>query len=564
MVDVFVSYSAEDRLEVERVVSALERRGLSVWWDQRIEEHEWGPQIEENLSSARRVLAFISQNAVNSKKYYIVAEMDRALSENKLIPIQVGRFTQPLIFAGLTFGRQIYYFENFDDFIADKRFLDICNLCKRDNIGTSVTPMRQTAAQWLDHRPGLSDIALAFAVAAMETAPLSIVLKGAALLEQNLKEVLGQGIEDLGDNDGYRALLTPRRQRMDAIGAVIYHSAHRRYGEDVEHVRFVDPRRGLELFAYVWEELDLFRQPLVNWLEQLAEARGIRVRLRLGLMIGALARVHFMAVFEALISPWALQNNKCVRDVADVALSVVAMDCGHKSTVAAIIKEWAHSNNEGARRAAIEVSCGYTGFRYENLSISILKTLAASSVGNVKMYEIMGDAVDFLFTEISNADDNTLLDIGKLFEALADWSEKAENEAVGMLPLYLFLRVMRHTPLMRKRETQGRFSLEDLVKDRFAIPTAQMFAISLRKFGDKDFSPRKEAQNIISMFMEKTKEINSSGSIEKTSDVLLKLVQNIYLRAGEQNDQHRILFCVRSLYTEEDVRKIEYKAVLTS
>lgn len=54
MVDVFVSYKAEDRRRVVPLVQALEADGLTVWWGAHIGGGvDWRDSIEENLDAAR-------------------------------------------------------------------------------------------------------------------------------------------------------------------------------------------------------------------------------------------------------------------------------------------------------------------------------------------------------------------------------------------------------------------------------------------------------------------------------------------------------------------------------
>ena len=53
MVDVFISYKAEDRRRVAPLVRALEVDGLSVWWDAHIGGGvDWRDTLEGNLARA--------------------------------------------------------------------------------------------------------------------------------------------------------------------------------------------------------------------------------------------------------------------------------------------------------------------------------------------------------------------------------------------------------------------------------------------------------------------------------------------------------------------------------
>ena len=65
MTDVFLSYAREDRTFAEALAKALECKGWSIWWDQRLEAGEvWDEVIESNIEAARIVLVLWSPTSV--------------------------------------------------------------------------------------------------------------------------------------------------------------------------------------------------------------------------------------------------------------------------------------------------------------------------------------------------------------------------------------------------------------------------------------------------------------------------------------------------------------------
>ena len=57
MADVFLSYAREDRDRAQRLASALESHGWSVWWDRNIVADQIFDQvIEHELDAAKRVV----------------------------------------------------------------------------------------------------------------------------------------------------------------------------------------------------------------------------------------------------------------------------------------------------------------------------------------------------------------------------------------------------------------------------------------------------------------------------------------------------------------------------
>ena len=65
---IFVSYSHKDSQKVLPIINELEKEGFRVWYDSGIEAGtEWPEYIEDHLSRAEVVLAFMSPNAIQSR-----------------------------------------------------------------------------------------------------------------------------------------------------------------------------------------------------------------------------------------------------------------------------------------------------------------------------------------------------------------------------------------------------------------------------------------------------------------------------------------------------------------
>ncbi len=68
MADVFLSYATEDRPLAERLAAALEKAGLSVWWDRYIRGgSEFSQDIERELEAAGKVLVLWSKSGNRSR-----------------------------------------------------------------------------------------------------------------------------------------------------------------------------------------------------------------------------------------------------------------------------------------------------------------------------------------------------------------------------------------------------------------------------------------------------------------------------------------------------------------
>jgi serine/threonine-protein kinase len=101
MADVFMSYKSEDRRRVARLVEALERRGIAVWWDLRIEGGaDWRHRLQSELDAARVVLVVWSRHSVGPDGAFVQDEASQALHAGKYLPVCIDAVTPPLGFGG--------------------------------------------------------------------------------------------------------------------------------------------------------------------------------------------------------------------------------------------------------------------------------------------------------------------------------------------------------------------------------------------------------------------------------------------------------------------------------
>lgn len=68
MADIFISYARQDRTRIERLASALEGEGYSVWWDRHIESgSEFSADIERELEAAKAIIVCWSEEGAKSR-----------------------------------------------------------------------------------------------------------------------------------------------------------------------------------------------------------------------------------------------------------------------------------------------------------------------------------------------------------------------------------------------------------------------------------------------------------------------------------------------------------------
>ncbi|MEJ0060683.1 MAG: toll/interleukin-1 receptor domain-containing protein [Terricaulis sp.] len=99
MADVFLSYKSEDRDLVQTLAHALEREGISVWWDKKIAAGgTWRETIASALAEAKVVIVAWSKRTENSvDAAWVFNEVDEAQRMKlPMIPVQLEACNIPL------------------------------------------------------------------------------------------------------------------------------------------------------------------------------------------------------------------------------------------------------------------------------------------------------------------------------------------------------------------------------------------------------------------------------------------------------------------------------------
>lgn len=99
MNDVFISYKREDEARVARLVLALEKSDLSVWWDRGLPGGEqWRANIEAALMGARCVVVVWTQASVGPAGGFVRDEASRGSARQILVPVLFDKVQPPLGF----------------------------------------------------------------------------------------------------------------------------------------------------------------------------------------------------------------------------------------------------------------------------------------------------------------------------------------------------------------------------------------------------------------------------------------------------------------------------------
>ena len=99
MADVFVSYKAEDRKRVARLVEAFQADGLTVWWDAHIGGgDDWRATIQHHLDEAKCVVVVWSKRSVGPGGHFVRDEAARAQRLQTYLPVRIDKVDPPLGF----------------------------------------------------------------------------------------------------------------------------------------------------------------------------------------------------------------------------------------------------------------------------------------------------------------------------------------------------------------------------------------------------------------------------------------------------------------------------------
>src|SRR3954451_1212046 len=96
-IDIFLSYSREDRAAARHIAESFTVEGLHVWWDAALQSGQtFDEVIEQRLKEAKAVVVLWSPRSVTSR--WVRAEATLADRKNKLVPAIIEACDRPIAF----------------------------------------------------------------------------------------------------------------------------------------------------------------------------------------------------------------------------------------------------------------------------------------------------------------------------------------------------------------------------------------------------------------------------------------------------------------------------------
>ncbi|MGO9483290.1 MAG: toll/interleukin-1 receptor domain-containing protein [Rhodomicrobium sp.] len=573
-IDVFISFSSRDRDDLKPIVNELRARGLNVWWSEYLEEGRWDLQIAKKLEAARRVVGFITPSADNSERDYIVIELERARSAEKLIPVIIGEGGTSFAIQGVVKLLQSYFFDRIDKILGSDKFeklVAVCGGVASQQFVDNLTPLSPAlrVEEWFQRIEGnfgqcgrIEAFSFALAVSIFENAPMVEVESLAHQLSKQLHEIEAPEGETLEVD-------YPRRRGplLSLIECQTTELLHPTLGVPHTIVHFKDRDRAAAFIEFTWSEFGNRRLVLKEWFGSIAEHASSEGHIRLGLALGLLAQRHFIDVFSEVISSWLTDESAPRQWVADIALSVAAYDPNAAQALRGKIMAWIHHGTPPEKRAAVRLACGFSGARMPGIAIEVLRQTASANRDGMtySLVDTMRDAIHRLLTANLNNADNSLFDLPGLVEELAGWavedvaaqnetsiSERDQRLKENPYPLMLFLLVLDDLPVTMEGKGRSGLSLGALTwPETTARLTATVINKALERPRINTIEIRKPAERIIRRWINDRIKASEAGKPIPSPDPLFELARMLVATAARREDVDRILFLFQSCFPHE-------------
>lgn len=138
MVDVFISYSRDNKARVADIAAAVAAAGYDVWWDAELPPHRsYGDVITEKIGSAKAAIVVWSQTSAQSE--WVRAEADVARNQKKLVQTAIDDVMPPLPFNQIQFADLRDWRGEPDHSGWRKVLMSLEDLCGREPLAAATT-----------------------------------------------------------------------------------------------------------------------------------------------------------------------------------------------------------------------------------------------------------------------------------------------------------------------------------------------------------------------------------------------------------------------------------------
>lgn len=140
MVDVFISYSRDNKDRVATIAQAVKAAGYDVWWDAELPPHRsYGDVITEKIGMAKAAIVVWSQSSAQSE--WVRAEADVARNQKKLVQTAIDDVMPPLPFNQIQYAELADWTGDPDDRNWRKVLMSLEDLCGRPPLAAGADPV---------------------------------------------------------------------------------------------------------------------------------------------------------------------------------------------------------------------------------------------------------------------------------------------------------------------------------------------------------------------------------------------------------------------------------------
>ncbi|WP_077146808.1 TIR domain-containing protein [Sphingopyxis sp. KK2] len=176
MVDVFISYSRDNKPRVAEIAAAVAAAGYEVWWDAELPPHRsYGDVITEKIGMAKAAIVVWSQASAQSE--WVRAEADVARNQKKLVQTAIDDVMPPLPFNQIQFAQLGDWHGQPDHSGWRKVLMSLEELCGREAVAPPVAPVPAPAPA-----PAPAPVAIPVGAAVPKSSPLPWILGVVAIV----------------------------------------------------------------------------------------------------------------------------------------------------------------------------------------------------------------------------------------------------------------------------------------------------------------------------------------------------------------------------------------------
>lgn len=183
MVDVFISYSRDNKARVAEIAQAVKAAGYEVWWDAELPPHRsYGDVITEKIGMAKAAIVVWSHTSAQSE--WVRAEADVARNQKKLVQTAIDDVMPPLPFNQIQFAELADWHGEADHRGWRKVLMSLEELCGRAPV--AAPPAAPVPVRAPTPAPAPAAYSAPAEPAAPRSSPLPWILGAAAVIGAGL------------------------------------------------------------------------------------------------------------------------------------------------------------------------------------------------------------------------------------------------------------------------------------------------------------------------------------------------------------------------------------------